>query len=181
MKPVAAGPAVAEPARPVPGQVNEHGLAGRRSAAAESAALAHHHHLGESHGEVGGHPVCQRSSRPGHVDVRPAPIVGHDLGNRPSLPEQSVQHGDGRILVGPVAGGHDGGEAVAVRAQPGDVPRPGGPPVECITPAERLDIRDRADAVRGTGTAGVDQFGACPQRLDQVRTKTTLTPVGPLS
>ena len=72
-------------------------------------------------------------------------------------------------------------EAGAVRAEAGDGRRPGTAPMERVTLAERLDVRHRAQAVPGTGPAGVDQFGACPQRLDQVRTKTTLTPVGPLS
>ena len=57
---------------------------------------------------------------------------------------------------------------------------PGGNPVERVTITERLDVAGDPQALAGGGAAGVDQLAARGQGLEQVRTKTALTPVRPL-
>jgi hypothetical protein len=52
--------------------------------------------------------------------------------------------------------------------------------VEAVAIAERLDVRDVAEAVPVRGTAGVDQLRARLERFQEVSTKTALTPVRPL-
>ncbi len=66
-----------------------------------------------------------------------------------------------------------------MRTQPGHVPGPGGNPVERVTVTERLDVCDGLQDLAGGGTAGVDQLRTSSQGLQQVRTKTALTPVRP--
>src|SRR5258707_15033527 len=67
-----------------------------------------------------------------------------------------------------------------MRAQAGRVPGSRCNPVERVTITERLDLCRGPQALALGGAAGVDQLGARGQRLQQVSTKTALTPVRPL-
>ena len=178
MQPVAAGAAVAVPAGSVAGQVHENIPAGRCRAAADPVALAGYYELGEAHREMGGHPVGQRRLRAGHVNVRAAAVVRDDLRDRPGLREQRIQHPDGGGVVAFLAGGGDGVQLGEMRAQPRQVARTGADPVERVAITERLHVGHIAQAVTGSRAAGVDQLGAAGQSLQQVSSKTALTPVG---
>jgi len=180
VQPVTAGAAVAVAAGPVAGQVDEDVPAGRRRAAAQPVALAGHHEHGEAHGQVRGYPVGHRGGGPGHVNVRAAAIVRNDLRDRPGLREQGVHHLDGGRLAARLAGGGDGVQPGAMRAQPRHVRRGGGTPVERVPAAERLHAR-QAQFLASARPAGVDQLDAGGQRLQLVSIKSALTPVRPLS
>ena len=112
--------------------------------------------------------------------MRTTAIVRDDLRYRPGLREQRVQHADRGLVVAGLAADRDRVQPGAVPAQPRRVPRHGRVPVEAVAIAERLDVRDVAEAVPVRGTAGVDQLRARLERFQEVSTKTALTPVRPL-
>jgi hypothetical protein len=115
------------------------------------------------------------------VDVRPPAVVRDDLRYRSGPREQGVQHLDGGRVVARLARPDDRVQPGSVGAQPGDVPVGGWPAAERVPVPERLHVRHAAKLVPGRGAAGVDQLGARGERLDEVSTKTALTPVRTVS
>lgn len=115
------------------------------------------------------------------MNVRSAAVVRHDLRHRASLREQGVQQPDGGRVLARLAGDHDGIQLGAMRAQPRHVTLRGGSPVERVPIPQRLNVSHADQAFPSGGPAGVYHLGAGRERLQQVITKTALTPVGRLS
>ena len=123
---------------------------------------------------MGGDPVGHRRGGPGHVDVRAAAVVRHDLRDGPGLGEQRIDHPHRGGGVTCLARGDNGVQPGPVGTQHRHVPGPGAA-TETVAAPERGHVGDVAQAFAAAGPAGVDQLGRSGKRLEQVSTKTFLT------
>jgi len=123
---------------------------------------------------MSGDPVGHRRGRTGHVDVRAAVVVRHDLRDGAGLGEQRVQYPHRARDVSRLARGDDAVQPGPVGAQRRHIAGPGAA-TEAIAAPECGHVGDVAQPVAVAGPAGVDQLGRGGERLEQVSTKTLLT------